>query len=193
MLTGWCLLGPEQDGAGDGCSGRLRDAGFHVRRAGGGAFWLGNGETRPPQTSGREWMLFASKLLLCCFLSPPADATTGPSYRARGSRVTWVRLKDERKRHGLVQSDMWVRQSKTGKGGGMGRPDSSGQVTPNNFRCRQGRAVLCLFVCCFDRIFTALCRIASLFSFSYHGKYVSIPHLFLGFCPVVVLLSVLAT
>lgn len=47
--VGGCLIGTEQDGAGDGCGGWLRDAGVHVCRAGGGALWLGNGETRLQQ------------------------------------------------------------------------------------------------------------------------------------------------
>lgn len=34
----------EQDGAGDGRRGWIGHAGVHVRRAGGGAFWLGHGE-----------------------------------------------------------------------------------------------------------------------------------------------------
>ena len=37
--------GAEQDGAGDGCGGRVGHPGVHVRGAGGGPLRLGDGET----------------------------------------------------------------------------------------------------------------------------------------------------
>lgn len=57
-------VGAEQDGAGDGRGGRIRDAGFDVRGAGGCALGLGNGEARR-QVFAR---LGKSALFVACFV-----------------------------------------------------------------------------------------------------------------------------